>query len=354
MRRPALTNETRRVVLRCAIALGFVCAALSNCSPQPQETTGGGETHFLLPCDRDAVCGTALACMCGVCTRACSDGAECLSLASGAACVSATERPEANACSDLSAASICDVPCANDEACRALSNALHCDHGFCRNAPAEDAGTTDAATCARETVVAGEVVFLGDSFFATSHQIPSNVEALARAAGALGQDEHYRDATVLAGNALSLATPTLADRYAAARGESPVKVVIMNGGGADVLGATCETPPTQSCPVLANAAAAAQQLFAQMATDGVEQVVYVFYPDPVDEGIRAKMDVLRPLIQATCEGSAVPCVWIDLRPTFDGRYGEYILADGMNPTDAGSSATAAAIWAVLQQNCIAQ
>lgn len=354
MRRPALTTETRRRVLRCAIALGFVCAAVSNCSPQPQETTGGGETHFLMPCDRDAICGTTLACMCGICTRACSDTAACQSLSQTATCVSSKDLPEANSCADSSATNVCDLPCVDDSTCRAFSNLLRCDRGFCRNAPAEDAGASDASTCAHNQVAGNDVLFLGDSFFATSHQIPADLETLAHDAGALAASERYRDSSALTGNALALVTPTLADKYATARAESTPKVVIMNGGGADVLAGSCETPPTESCPVITNAAAAAQQLLAQMAADGVQHVVYVFYPDPVDEVVRAKLDVLRPLIQTSCETSAVACTWVDLRTPFAGHYAEYILADGLNPTDTGSTASADAIWAAMQQNCIAQ
>jgi hypothetical protein len=189
---------------------------------------------------------------------------------------------------------------------------------------------------------------------ATSHQIPPDVEALARQAGVLAAAEHYRDISSLTGNSLALESPSLTDKYTSAQAGGTVRVVIMNGGGADILLGTCNTPPTESCPVVANAAAAVPPLLAQMAQDGVQQVVYFFYPDPVDVALQAKMDVLRPLIQAACENSPIPCHWLDLRPTFAGHYSDYIMADGMNPTDAGSAATAAAIWSTMQQNCVAQ
>ena len=70
--------------------------------------------------------------------------------------------------------------------------------------------------------------------------------------------------------------------------------------------------------------------------------------------LRAKMDILRPLILGKCQSSPLPCHWLDLRPTFSERYDEFILTDGMNPTDLGSAATATAIWTTMQQNCIAQ
>jgi hypothetical protein len=221
-----------------------------------------------------------------------------------------------------------------------------------------DAGGADrdAATtsCVHGQVAANEVIFLGDSFVATSRQIPTNVEELARQAGILAQEEHYRDASLVAGNALALTAPYIADEYTNGRAEGTIKVVVMTGGGADVLLGTCDTPPTADCPVLANAAAAVQQLLAQMAQDGVQQVVYFFYPDPVDAALQAKLDVLRPLLQGECDSSPVPCHWLDLRPVFAGHTSEFVLPGGINPTDAGSAATAAAIWTTMQENCVAQ
>ena len=215
----------------------------------------------------------------------------------------------------------------------------------------QDSGT---ASCVRGQVGANEVLFLGDTFIATSHQITVDVEDLAQKAGSLAANEQYRDNSSLIDNSLALTTPGIADQYAKGETDSPVKVVIMNGGGADVLGGTCDNPPTANCPILVNAVAAVGQLFSQMAQNGVQHVVYFFYPDPVDATVQEKMDVLRPLVQGACASSPVPCHWLDLRPTFAGHYADYVLADGMNPTDVGSAATAAAIWTTMQQNCIAQ
>jgi len=99
---------------------------------------------------------------------------------------------------------------------------------------------------------------------------------------------------------------------------------------------------------------AAEQLLAQMAQEGVQQVVYFFYADHADPVVLAKTDLLRPLIQSACENSPVPCHWLDLRPTYAGHSSEYIQADGISPTNAGAAAIAAAIWATMQQNCVAQ
>jgi lysophospholipase L1-like esterase len=193
---------------------------------------------------------------------------------------------------------------------------------------------------------------IGDSFFASSHQITAYLEDLSRAAGTLPDGERYRDNSRLTANALAFGGNGIYDEYEAGVTEATVKFVIMNGGGVDVLASTCA--PNSSCPVLEAAATAARDLFAQMVADGVQQVVYAFYPDPIDAAIRAQMDTLRPLAQSACAASPVPCAWLDLRPTFAGHYDEYVQADGLNPTAAGSQASAEAIAALMRDRCIAQ
>jgi hypothetical protein len=206
----------------------------------------------------------------------------------------------------------------------------------------------------RGDVAANQVLLIGDSFFAADHQIAAYLEGFARSAGALPSGARYRDNSRLTAN--TLAAGGIADEYAAAIAEAGVKVVIMSGGGADVLVGPCDTVDA-SCPAIASAAAAARDLLTRMAADGVLDAVYVFYPDPVKDttpNLRAKVDALRPLIESACTNSAVRCHFLDLRPTFAGHYPEYIQADGMNPTPAGSQATAQEIWALMQSACIAQ
>lgn len=349
MGRPVLTSKERRAFLRCVLPLGLLIGALNTCAPGAKESTTGGETHFLTACNADAVCGSRFACVCGLCTEPCAQDSTCQSLSGSATCVPATDS-NGDSCPDSAATNVCGVACTIDTTCQALSNQLRCVEGFCRPGSAD----SDAGSCTQGQVTAGEVLFVGDSFFATSHQIPLGVEQLAQNAGVLGVDEHYRDKSALIGNALAVGQPTLVDQYTSGRADGVVKVVIMSGGGADVLAASCNDPPSASCPALANAATAASDILKQMAQDGVQHIVYCFYPDPVDAALKAKMDVLRPLVQAACQSSPVPCHWLDLRPTFADRYAEYILPDGMNPTDAGSTATAAAIWQTMQAKCVAQ
>jgi hypothetical protein len=314
---------------------------VSSCASEPDDPTGG-ETHFLTRCDPNAQsCGDGLSCLCGVCTVPCSEHTTCQSF-SVATC--ATADP-ASSCSGFQTQGHCEVSCAIDADCAALSPLHRCEQGACRaEAP---------RTCVSGQVSASEVLLLGDSFFALSHELGADLETIAQSAGTLAPGQHYRDNSNLTANALSLGGPGIATQFADGIASAPVKVVVMNGGGADISLGTCNTADA-TCPMIAAAASAAEDLLSTMANSGVEHVVYAFYPNPIDPGTQAKMDALRPLIQGACASSPVPCHWLDLRPTFAGHYNEYILPDGLNPTPAGSQAAAAAIWQTMQQSCVAQ
>lgn len=200
------------------------------------------------------------------------------------------------------------------------------------------------------------MVIIGDSFYALSGEITNALEQRARAAGALGAGENYREYAVSGTRLSGGFSPNIPQQYANARQAGSVKVVIMDGGGNDMLQGNCSNPPNASCPDIQNAVNAADSLFDQMAMDGVEHLIYTFYPDPVNNsGLQSRLDVLRPLIRQEVESSPVPgSQYIDLRPVFEGRYGEYIMSDGIHPTAAGSRATADAIWSVMEDYCIAQ
>lgn len=372
MRQPSSSTPARLLRASAALLLGTLLAAFACSEPQSQDITG--ETHFLTRCDAaSAACGSGLVCLCGVCTRACDATDDCSAFAS-AECVAATSPA---ACGESQQVNRCDVSCSTSADCAVVSGAHRCDLGFCRagsgsgglggaggagggNSLGGGGGGGDAGSsggtgeCERGEVTGNQVVVLGDTFMALTHQITAGVEELARAGGSLPAGQRYRDESTILNNALALNGNGIEGQYARAVEEGSVSVVIMNGGGADVLNGSCDDPPTPECPVLAAATEAARELFARMATDGVAHVVYAFYPDPVDVTVREKMDVLRPQLEAVCEQSPAPCHWLDLRAVFEGRYAEYIAPDGLNPTAAGSLAAADAIWRTMQEYCVAQ
>ncbi|WP_437333828.1 alpha/beta hydrolase family esterase [Sorangium sp. So ce394] len=129
-------------LLASAALLGASCKGLG-----PQT---GSETNFLTSCD--AGCGDGLACICGVCTRACSAEGECAALASGAQCVAVAERPVGAACAGAESAAFCDLSCSDHADCEPLGAPFRCQGGFCR-APGD--GET-AATCPVTTLSVGD------------------------------------------------------------------------------------------------------------------------------------------------------------------------------------------------------
>lgn len=216
-----------------------------------------------------------------------------------------------------------------------------------------DSATTPETTCEKGVVRAEEVVFIGESFIAQTGAIPRYTSELARQAGKIGMTDSYRSYAV---NATQLTTGwgAIPEQFVSAVREGPVKVVLMDGGGNDLLaGGRCQNGFDPSCNEIVTTVDA---LFAQMKTEGVTDVVYFFYPDPMGIGARIKdaMDILRPEMKRQCEEETdLRCVWVDQRESWEGNYETYTL-DGIHPTDAGARASAQQIWEAMVANCIAQ
>ena len=85
------------------------------------------ETHWLQPCDEDAVCG-ALSCVCGVCVKACDQDAACAPLGQGALC-----RPADGSlgCGLTPEGGVCLPGCDADDECGALGGSARCVDGAC-------------------------------------------------------------------------------------------------------------------------------------------------------------------------------------------------------------------------------
>src|SRR5262249_53528775 len=161
-----------------------------------------------------------------------------------------------------------------------------------------------------------------------------------------------RDNSNTTTNALAMGGNGILEQYRRGADEAPARVVIMNGGGTDMLVTRCAAP-VDEWPALVDAASAAERLIGDSAADVVLDVVYAFYPDPTDPEMLERMDALRRLIEPVCAASAVPCHWVDLRATLAASP-DYMSADGLIPTALGSEASAGAIWTTMQDDCIAQ
>jgi lysophospholipase L1-like esterase len=167
-----------------------------------------------------------------------------------------------------------------------------------------------------------------------------------------------------------------------------IKVVIMDGGGNDILinNSQCLTTPlagdTACHTAIQGTLTRAQQLLADMNGKGVKHIVYYFYPDldPQVSGHQDAdvwLDYAYPLGAAICCGSAsVPasgdischgnsakgtdCTWVDTRPEFVGHNDStnaatyWFMSDNIHPNQSGANAIAAKVWAKMQQYCVAQ
>ncbi len=209
--------------------------------------------------------------------------------------------------------------------------------------PGQATAATSGTTAASTTQIKGsEVLVIGDSFLALSHEITKRLEQDAINAGVLGANDHFRDNSV-SGTLLSGgSSPNIPQQYQNGVNAGTVKYVIMDGGGNDCLMGSVD-----------NAVAAAKTLFQTMQKNGLVKVFYLFYPDAqgsLSGTLNPKLNTLRPQIQSIVTGSTSPKgYFFDLRPTFDGKYSQYILSDGIHPTTAGSYAAADAIWAEMQR-----
>jgi hypothetical protein len=199
------------------------------------------------------------------------------------------------------------------------------------------AGSADAGTgtCKRGQVAGNEVLIVGDSYFALSGDI---TQELRRLSGA-----NYRDVSV-SGTKMD----AIARSYTNNRTPQP-KVVIMDGGGNDILqNPFCAT----GCAQHVKAVTDARNLFKQMAMDGVQDVVFVFYYDmPL---MKEGLDWMRPKMAAECQQSPVPCHFVDNQPIFAGQDASTYTLEGIHPNKAASDLIAKQIWDRMTQDCIAQ
>jgi lysophospholipase L1-like esterase len=200
-------------------------------------------------------------------------------------------------------------------------------------------------------LAADDVLLIGDSYFEIPNQeFNRELSRLGREAGMIGPDEIFRDRAI-SGTRLAGGFSPIPQQYANAQQQAPARVVIMDGGGNDIIQSQCA-----DCAGVTNAIAAADALLEQMAEDGtVEQIIFFYYPDfPNFPALRADaMDFMRPRLQAICEASSVPCEFLDLRPIFVD-HPEFTGPDNLHPSVAGSRATAQAVFAILETTPVAQ
>jgi len=327
--------------------LAGLCLVFS-CSTPDTSQEGGSETHFLTSCE--GPCADGMQCICGVCTRACTRQSDCAAWPEVASCLPLGPRVAEQRCPAVELGAMCDVPCLTDVDCSKLTSARYCDEGYCRQFSRNS--EPPAVSCMSSNLAPSDVLILGDVLIELSI-FTTQLEKAAMTAGVLDAGQHFRNDAMAVSSLFAAGTHSYDSQYSNARADGPARVIVMDGGATDVLSNQCAGMLTPDCPAAQAALVGAEQLFARFAKDGVEHVVYFFYGDPVgNPNLKDGLDLLRPLLQNACGRSAVPCHWLDLRPVFAG-HPEYVGTDGLVFTDAGATAAAAATFAFMQKQCVA-
>ncbi len=251
-----------------------------------------------------------------------------------------------------------------------------------------DSGTVDMP-CVKGAVADNEVVMIGDSYMDIGNIGPT----IMKDANNAKYRHYYLAASALNYGSGPLNVPyqfeTMALTDTAVMNPTDIKVVIMDGGGNDVLidNSMCLSVPIGSdtgntCHTAVDASVAKGQMLEQeMASKGVKDIVYYFYPhlDPTVSGhtyANDWLDYSYPKGAASCCGAAnvpasgdlschgtgpgINCTWIDTRPEFVGHNDHTMAAnywfqgDNIHPTQPGADAVSAKVWAAMQKYCIAQ
>jgi hypothetical protein len=185
-----------------------------------------------------------------------------------------------------------------------------------------------------------DVAINGESFFGASN-IRDELTRLARRDSVIAPTATFRQIAV------SGALISQIQGYYKNAVPKP-KYVISDGGGNDLMGSCPGSVAT--CPTVANTFNAVKVYFDSMATGGTKKVLWMRYPDPQGTNwatLKTNQDLFNPLVKALCDTVTLPkCVWIDLRPVWEGHYAQYT-TDGIHATNAGGTATAEAFWKVI-------
>jgi lysophospholipase L1-like esterase len=256
-------------------------------------------------------------------------------------------------------------------------------------------GGDGGGACTKGAVMANEVVMLGDSYFDPAYsQAALDLFADAQKAGPLAANttyrHYYQGGASMNNGALQFNIPyqyeTQALTDVAVAMPKDIKVVIIDGGGNDVLinDRSCLTsaPPgnTGCASTIQGVVTRATSLLNEMATNGTQTIVYVFYPhlDPNGGGLLPApntadqtLDYAYPLAEQLCCGTtftsstssytcsgnvgSAKCIFVDTRPAFGDNWATLInKTDYVHPTPAGAQIIADLVWKAMVANCVAQ
>lgn len=204
------------------------------------------------------------------------------------------------------------------------------------------------------------VVMLGDSIFALSGD---ETEALEELSG-----DSYRHYYISGAQMEGGLVDTIPEQYDEAIGDGPIRTVILDGGGNDVLiGAqtACSTVYgtglSASClRVLDEVAEVTEALLEAMVADGVENIVWQGYYHTTDAMLWQVADVsteraIENMASFQARHPEIKAIYIDVRPYFNKYEASiYTISDGIHPTQAASELLADLLWEAMVANGIEQ
>lgn len=216
------------------------------------------------------------------------------------------------------------------------------------------------------------MLFIGDSYsnYDTAHQsLASLMATLAITDGALKQGDMYRDRAV-AGTTLAAPPAAIPSQWDSNKAMKPIKVVVMDGGGNDVLIANpqCEPDGSEKDPgcqmVVKGSMDALMSMWPDMQKEGVSDVVMFWYPHMPGVGILNSQgtgntisDWTLPMIQDLAKSLTTDTFHVWVVPTadlFEGHPELFYAGDNLHANTMGETKIAEKIWGVMKENCVGQ
>jgi lysophospholipase L1-like esterase len=216
-----------------------------------------------------------------------------------------------------------------------------------------------AVGCNAPDVTKPCVVMLGDSIFALSDE---EGRVLFELAG-----DTYREYYISGAQMVGGPIKTIKEQYDDAKAEGPIRTVILDGGGNDILigaNAKCSvdygTELSAECvAVMDEVLAAAEEFFEISVADGVKNIVFQGYYYVRNQKLWQVTDVfqekgIRLVQELSARYPDVKIMYIDPRPHFDRTNQDYLIVDGIHPTDAASAKLANLLWNAMVARGIEQ
>jgi hypothetical protein len=189
------------------------------------------------------------------------------------------------------------------------------------------------------------IVLIGDSIFALSGEIKNELERLS--------NESYRSYCVSGSELDGGIMGNIPGQYSSAINDNPnIKTIIMDGGGNDIqIGAAsvCSNGTvSDACKQeLQKALNTADQLFSDMRSDGVENIIYLNYFYIMNANSKPAFDWMHDQMEVLVQKH--DGIVVDPMPYMNPSY---IGSDNIHPTNEGSRMLAGLIWDAMQENNI--